>query len=282
MEIDSKLYLYLLEKAKLKTGLDESCSLKHSKYRNELCKAINDSLNLKADLLIATDTIKNQRLLAGKNQKISITYKYLDPLLEFCGFKNLTEIEVEVNGSLTKKTMMRNFDGFWYSYVRKNSKGKTALLAAPVWMNNSTENGINITLKPPLRNNQTYCYSGFLNLNNVCLTGTLKSVGSKEISKIIKIGNGKPSNVLQGVFITINANNDPIAGREVLVRNNEITYEELADETEKQAYFDQLPHQVLHSTEDDVPTEINKYFERYEDNNLKTNFSNGELSDLAE
>lgn len=284
MHISNTTYLHLLKKGKAIAGIDKNASLKHALYRDKLCKAINQKLNLRGDNMLGADTLKNQRIKAAKKttEIIPISHKYLDPLIEYCGYNNLKEVETELYQLFTKLELLKNFEGFWYSYVRKNTKGTTELLVAPVWLHSPVEDGIEMILKPPKRNGKTFLYKGFLKLVNVCLIGMLTSAGSKQINKFIKVGNGKPSTILQGVFATINANNDPIAGREILLKLREVDYNKLTTNKDKADYFDKLIHQVKNLNDNDVPVEMQQYFKKYEDNNLKIKYSNGELSDLLD
>jgi len=282
MHIANTTYLHLLKKAKTTAGIDESALLKHAFVRDKLCNSINQKLSLRGEDFLSADTLKNQRLKANNAATISISHKYLEPLLEYCGYKNLKEVETELDSLFPIVELLKNFEGFWYSYVRKNTKGNTVLLVAPVWLRNPVETGIEMILKPPERNGKPFLYKGFLQLVNVCLVGTLTSTGSKQISKFIKIGNGKPSTVLQGIFATINANNDPIAGREVLIKSNEVNYKGLETNEDKTNYFEKLKHSVKSANDNLVSPELQQYFKTYQNNNLKTKYSNGELSDLLD
>ncbi len=140
--------------------------------------------------------------------------------------------------------------GQWWSIVRANNGAY--LLKAPVriFMNDS-KTEILIELQGGQRS-----FKGKVILRAGNIFCELDTGKDKKLYIVMKVGTSEKPLLLQGTFAGISSAGDPIAGRELFVRENNVAFEKMK--------WEKLP--VGKNTLDE---RINKYFATYEGNCLK-------------
>jgi hypothetical protein len=123
-------------------------------------------------------------------------------------------------------------------------------------------------LKGPSR-----AFKGELRKKEQNLFAFLQTEDAKELHLIFKIGVVSDPEVLQGVFSGISSNSEPIAGREVLVRLVDKSFEDLKNQRISIEDAAESPEKMMRL--------LAKSFKDYEKNSLKvTGGSTFRLSDL--
>lgn len=111
--------------------------------------------------------------------------------------------------------------GAWYSYVRCNS-GNPDVLRSPVCVSEIGKE-VCIELYGPVRK-----FTGELSWEAGCIYSLLESSGGKKLQLVFRSSEINKPNVLQGVFAGVSAAAEPIAGRELLVRQD-VPFDELTN-----------------------------------------------------
>lgn len=191
------------------------------------------------------DMKKNEQ--AGKLKTGKRTY-YLDPVASYLGYKNFSQFVLSLNTA--KSAALMSCAGNWWSYVRDNSGN--GLLKAPVKIFlDENRQQMRMELKGSERN-----FFGEVEDKGGCLSGFLVSGTDKKIGLMFRLGNTRNMEVLQGVFCGISSSGDPIAGRELLVREKHREYSMM-----------QWSRHTLHDEE--IDHNIRKYFADHALNCLK-------------
>jgi hypothetical protein len=126
-----------------------------------------------------------------------------------------------------------------------------------------------MTLKGSRRN-----FQGKMKLQGDCIYCLLESGDTKDLHVVFKTGLESTPNVLQGVFSGLSTANDPIAGREILVRQPGV------DEMKKLSN-DRMSIDALLESGSDEEKIIAGYFNSIEENILKAGrSSNFQITDL--
>ena len=206
------------------------------------------------------------RVKKGLDDKVNLSPYKMDELARFLGYQNFNTFLDQVQMPLDP--VLKSLEGSYYSYVRKRSK-KGILLSSPVCIVEQ-ENRVILTLK-----GANWHYVGELTIVDGCLFCTMKSEKSKKsFHHVYKMGKSEFPKVLLGLFTGVSSANDPIAGRCVLIRQQEL--------------FDSLHNQQL-SIDEMVDSQnqeyknLAKYFSMYEDNILRINTPGGfDLDDLIQ
>ncbi len=152
--------------------------------------------------------------------------------------------------------------GNWWSYVRANAG--EFLFKAPVriLLDEST-NQVKMEMRTKGR-----VFKGLVHEDIGCLTSYLDSGNGKKLAVVFKLGNTPVFELLQGVFSGISSAGDPISGREILVRETELTFEDM--------HWKQLP-----LADETTEPRIRNYFSVYGQNCIKIReVSSFTLSDL--
>lgn len=171
-------------------------------------------------------------------------------LAEYAGYKGYEDFLAVRAEELEE---LYSYIGNWYSYVRSVS-GEEEVQISPVRI--YSENGkMWIELKGPEK-----VFKGELYMKADCLVCLLRADKGKEIHLVFKAGVSMKPSVLQGVFSGISTAGDPIAGREVLVRQ---------DEDFSRLQSKRLSISRLKASDDPGEKSIGEYFEEYLRNNLK-------------
>lgn len=143
------------------------------------------------------------------NTSIRLNKSYIEALAHTLRYKSYQDFLSEKHPD--KKDALVKCIGNWYSYVRCNS-GKPDVLVSPVRIYAEGKK-ICMELKGPERS-----FRGTVKLNGNCLYCFLESDQSKNLHIVLKTGLAIRPEVLQGVFSGISSGGDPIAGREVFIR----------------------------------------------------------------
>lgn len=194
----------LLEEVALKSGM----TLEYASFK-EIYSKMEEALG---DLPFKEDYLYKRVMPEIKKQKkiISLNANYVEHLVKYLQFNNY-------DAFLKAKPfhpVLENCVGNWYSYVRCNS-GQDYVLISPVRIFQEGRE-INILLKGKVRT-----FAGKLKFEGSCLYCLLESNEDKNLHLVFNIGFAKIPNVLQGVFSGMSTAGNPIAGREVLIRQEE-------------------------------------------------------------
>ena len=142
---------------------------------------------------------------------LNLNDEYLEIIAGYLGYKSYAHFLELQHYKFPDE--LENCKGVWCSYVRCNS-GDADVLVAPVHIYHKTKQMF-IEMKGASRR-----FKGELKMEGKCLFCLLESGEDKNIHLVLRIGLAKKPNVLQGVFSGISSGGDPIAGREVLIRND--------------------------------------------------------------
>jgi hypothetical protein len=204
------------------------------------------------------------RLMEKKGGGILILKdEYVEIIARYAGYESYSKFLERRENKLAGELI--SCEGVWYSYVRCNS-GDMEVLASPVHIYQKA-NQVFAEMKGSSRN-----FKGELKMERDCLYCLLESNKGKNIHFVLKVGVALMPNVLQGVFSGMSSGGDPIAGREVLIR------QELG--------FDKLKHKrlkistLINSKNEDEKL-VGEYFSDKQQNILKGGqASTFELNDL--
>ncbi len=153
-------------------------------------------------------------LIKGVNEKmkLNLTPNCLDAITQALGYKGYGEFLRMEHPSISPTTA--NCAGQWYSYVRCNS-GQPYILRAPVKIYQDKK-VMRMELQGPSR-----LFKGVFQASDNCHYCLLESKQAKNIYLVLKTGLVSRIEVMQGVFSGLSGGGDPIAGREILVRQVE-------------------------------------------------------------
>jgi hypothetical protein len=196
-------------------------------------------------------------------QTVSANVAIINAIAQSIGYDSFNHFTRVVDSD--DNPVLKNCKGQWYSYVRCNS-GQPYILRAPVLIY-SEKKIMRMKLQGGVRT-----FIGNVVADGTCIYCMLKSSEVKNIHMVLKTGLSTRPNVIQGVFSGLSTAGDPIAGREVLVRQ-EKKFEELSH---KRIAIAEMLKSGEH--EDRV---LARYFDRKESNILKAGTSSTfELGDL--
>lgn len=143
----------------------------------------------------------------------------LNNIAQAIGFKSYAHF-LKISDPMSNPCI-KNAIGVWYSYVRCNS-GQPYVLRAPVKIFEEKREVL-MEMKGSVRK-----FSGHVNAMGECLRCNLQSE-NKSLSLVLKAGIAAHPKVLQGVFAGLSTAGDPIAGREILIRQD-AEYDALTNE----------------------------------------------------
>lgn len=262
MEYDPVDVLRLLQEVAEKTGyrlVNSHFPMMHEKMKPEGRKTFFAENYL----------YKKMFLRARKAQRegvkgISLNDEYVEIIAQFLDYKSYSHF-LELQQQQFPSALL-NCLGVWYSYVRCNS-GHPEVYASPVRIYEQTK-AVLVEMQGASRK-----FKGELKMEGSCLYCLLESGQEKNIHLVLKIGVAQKPNVLQGVFSGLSSAGDPIAGREVLVRQF-VSFGELKHKKLKIA-------ELMKSKEEEERA-IGNYFSEKEQNILKAGqASTFELGDLG-
>lgn len=169
-------------------------------------------LSMSADYIYRKLYLHVRDAIPKRNTTIRLNKSYIEALARALGYKTYQDFLNEKHPD--RKEALVKCIGNWYSYVRCNS-GKPDVLVAPVRIYPEGKK-ICVELKGSER-----LFSGIAKLNESCLYCFLESDRSKNLHIVLKVGVSINPEVLQGVFSGISSAGDPIAGREVFIRQEQ-------------------------------------------------------------
>lgn len=206
--------------------------------------------------------------LRGKNKKtrdIPMYARNFEVLVHALGYSGTSEFLNGKHPSINND--LKGCEGYWYSYVRCNS-GQPFVLRAPVEIAVRFRDVV-MTLLGARRT-----FTGKMKLEGDCIYCLLESGETKNLHLVLKTGLESRPNVLQGVFSGVSTGNDPIAGREVLVRQQAVS-------AFKDLSHDRVAIEKLLQYGNEESKIIAQYFSSAEENILKAGrSSNFEITDL--
>jgi hypothetical protein len=262
-------------------------SLAEVKYVRQLLEEVLDKLGVQSDF-VGFDTLSKKlnlykitkgKLISPKYLRENLWYEirkseasgithrkfkadYLDRIAKILGKDDFRHFVRSCRDPLPEG--MERLMGNWWSLVRANSGDW--ILKAPIRIYTNAEDG-----KPmmDMRGGQQL-FTGPLALREGILFCELHSGKTKSFYLVMKVGVNEKVQVLQGIFAGISSAGDPIGGREVFIKE-----ENLQD-------FEAMNWQKLALTDKSLQPEVKTYFGQYEGNCLKIkNASRFSLDDLA-
>lgn len=174
---------------------------------------------------------------------------YIARFAKFSGFRHFTEYLKQ-----PMPAFLDHCEGNWFSYVRCNS-GQPYLLKSPVRILR-IDTGLVMELQGKAR-----MFRGKIKYEGQCMYCLLESGEDKNLHLVFKFGSSRDPQVLQGVFSGMSSDGDPIAGREVLVRENELRLRDMKNE--------RLPIRDFLKSKDPGKRALGTYFREKENNTLK-------------
>jgi hypothetical protein len=204
------------------------------------------------------DTNRNINKKIKNNKEESKTSRdHLDTIACFLGFKNFEQFSISVDKPISDT--LKSCLGNWWSIVRSNSGD--FLLKAPVRLYRDEKNmEVYLELK-----GQERTFTGKMLEFGSCLSGFIQSNSGKVLGLIFKLSNSQKQEILQGVFSGISSFGDPIAGKELLVRESNLAYQDMQ----------WIKHPI---TDNNVSQHIRDYFNDSEKTNIKiSEFGNFEF-----
>jgi|GEM_PF-2332769 len=164
-----------------------------------------------SDFFVRVKMFRNYKyFVSGKTKNYRApAERTLDLAAIYCGFDSYRDFYSELHKAVTAS--LKDCEGHWLSYVRCNS-GRDELLVSPVriWEENYK---MMIELTGPARK-----FKGELLHKGQNFCALLDTGKDKQLHLIFRIGFAQNPHVLQGVFSGMSSGGDPIAGKEVLVR----------------------------------------------------------------
>lgn len=199
----------------------------------------------------ATDEVAAGR----RTHMLDIIAKYLD-------FDRFSHFESAYDKPISNVVMA--CVGNWWSYVRANNNSDILKAPVKIFYANAMD-GMQMELRGQERK-----FNGRLKEKGNCFSGFIESDTDKRIGLVFRLGATNNINLLQGVFCGLSNSGDPIAGREILVREKEMKYEKMEWSRHKH-------------NDEKIDARIRKYFWGYERNCIKVMSINGfNLDDLGE
>jgi hypothetical protein len=174
----------------------------------------------------------------------------LDVIAKFLQYRNFRMLVEDLEKPISN--ILLGCVGNYYNYVRRNSKD-TVVFRSPVKI---YREGAKFWFE--LRGPSSQ-YKGELHLSEGCIFVVMEAANGKIIHHIYRIGKVVAPKVMQGIFSGVSTTFDPIGGRTVLVRIDEV--------------FDQLKNQALKPSELKASTMAHEkrlvnYFTDRDKNNL--------------
>lgn len=243
MDVQVRLLEKMLQRLSAKTGhtLDHA-GLKH--ISGEVFRSGNDRY--------LYHNVYRKMKTAKPEDVIGLQENRLNEIAEFLGYASFREFQSHLENP--EDPLLTALNGNYYCYVRASHE-EGFVLRSPV--NISSVNG-----KTWLRlQGKIYSFEGEITLRQGCLFILMQSNEGKSFYHVYRIGTRKSPDVLQGVFSGVSTAFDPIAGRTVLVRQNES--------------FDLLVNlkiniSGLEKSKERTDRILAEYFRRYSENNIST------------
>ncbi len=195
---------------------------------------------------------------------VRLNVAYLNKIAAFLSYNDFFQF-IHTSSS-TLNVQLRECLGNWYSYVRCNS-GLDQVLVSPVRIFEQ-DNKAMLELKGPRRS-----FWGEVRIRGGCLLCLLEAGEEKELHLSFKMGVARAPKVLKGTFSGVSTGGDSVAGREILVREDVLIFEDMRNRKvsleEARQNNDLLDPRIVH------------FFKDYEGNYIKVSLVGGfDLDDL--
>lgn len=152
---------------------------------------------------------------AKDDAEIKLNTGRIETIANFLGYDSYDAFAKEIN--TTPDPILHNCIGTWCSYVRSAS-GSAEVIASPVRIY-AEKHKVFMTLKT-----SSTVFTGELRYKGNTLYCLLESGASRNIYFVFKVGFAYQPRVLQGIFSGLDDGGDPVAGREVLIRQEEMEF----------------------------------------------------------
>jgi hypothetical protein len=154
-----------------------------------------------------------------RRQDISLSAVNVEAIAKFLGYKSYEQFKKFEHPE--RNPVLENCIDTWYSYVRCNSGSRNVFVSPVRIFANGKE--IQMELRGPSR-----LFKGIVRLNGHALYCFMESGKEKNLHLVMKVALSDKPEVIQGVFSGISTGGDPIAGREILIRQPGKKFETLA------------------------------------------------------
>jgi hypothetical protein len=189
-----------------------------------------------------------EQKISNNKEKSKTSRDHMDTIACFLGFNSFEQFSLSIDKPISDA--LKSCLGNWWSIVRYNSGD--FLLKAPVRLFRDEKSmEVLIELK-----GQERTFTGKMTESGSCLSGFIQSKSGKVLGLIFKLSNSQKQEIIQGVFSGISSFGNPIAGRELLLRENELEYDEM--------HWSKLS---IHDPS--IPPHLRNYFSESEKNNIK-------------
>ncbi|MEM6631657.1 MAG: hypothetical protein AAF694_18415 [Bacteroidota bacterium] len=181
------------------------------------------------------------------NQKfLQLEAAYIHAITQYLGYIDLDDF-LKKSSSQAPQQLVACI-GSWYNYVRESS-GRDVILRSPVKIY-PKRNEIFMEMKGYHRT-----FEAKVTMRSGCISCLLEDQQKeKELHLVYRIGIALYPQVLQGVFSGISTNELPIAGREILIRQEGIPYQDLSPEkivlSQKELDMTDLESSVINQLKD--------------------------------
>lgn len=184
----------------------------------------------------------------------------MDAIAKYLGYKNFDHFAQTQDFNLSP--VMNACLGNWWSYALSNNGQYIYQAPVSIYVNESP-----VELIMELKGSERL-FKGSLSDDGTCLSGFLDSSKGKKIGLVFRLCNSVQIEMLQGVFCGMSSAGEPIAGKELLVRETELNFKEM--KWSKHRLNDQSVHE-----------NIRNYFKHKESNVMKIQNIALSLEDLV-
>lgn len=186
-----------------------------------------------------------------KDDTIGLRATQLDHIARYLKYKDFQDFISRIDRP--NDSQLISLVGNYYSYVRRNAE-EGYILRSPVKIWQRDDSKIGFQLKGP-----SHVFEGEICKRHGCIFILMKADEGKVFHHIYKIGERKKPEVLQGVFSGVSTAFDPIGGRTVLIRTEDV-YTSLKNAS--------LSVAALRKSKLPVEKRIAIYFKDYHNNNI--------------
>lgn len=216
MIVKSQQVLQLLQEAAQKASLP----LEHASF-GPLSEQVNDvpgQVYISKRYLYENVFKQVERAIEKGEENVRLNMAYLNKIAAYLSYKDYYQFVYAFGSTLNAR--LKECLGNWYSYVRCNS-GLDQVLVSPVRIFEEDYKAM-LELKGPRRS-----FRGEARIKGGCLLCLLEAGEEKELHLSFKMGVARHPRVLKGTFSGISTGGDPVAGREILVREESLKFEDM-------------------------------------------------------
>lgn len=254
MEVQVRLLEKVLQLLSVKTG----CALDHAGLTH-IAEKVFPSGNQRYLYHNIYQLLKK----AKPEDTLGLQENRLNEIAKFLGFESFRELKSHIENP--EDPLLTTLHGNYYCYVRASHE-EGYILRSPV-----TISAVNGKTWLSLRG-KIYSFQGEVALRQGCLFILMQSNEGKSFYHVYRIGTRKSPEVLQGVFSGVSTAFDPIAGRTVLIRQND-SFDSLVNS--------KISIVELDKSESRTDRILAEYFREYSQNNISTKKAVGfSLEDL--